>query len=133
MPAEKVANLTEAKALSKSLYEVLAEDAGWRHSPAHDGWINDDYQDDPDEGGDGYEVQPTAEDICFCNIDVVGGEEASKLANAAERYAKNLDVLLAAAKRVFEWSDRQPAQSIARIPQDAEAELRAAIAKVEGK
>ena len=127
-----MANLSEAKTLSQSLYEVLAEDAGWKQSPAHDGWISDDYQDNPDEGTDGYEVANAAEDVCFC-YDVAGGDEASKLAAAAERYAERLDALIAAAKRVFEWSDRQPAQSIARIPQDAENALRDAIAKAEGR
>lgn len=88
---------SEIKALATSLFEVLAKDAGWRDSPAHGGWINDGYQDNPDGYSDGYEVADAAEDVCFCS-DVTGGDEASKLAAAAERNAKLLEEAIAALK-----------------------------------
>lgn len=44
----------------KSAYEKAALLNKWTRSPAHDGWVNDDFQDHR-----GYVVARTAEDACF--------------------------------------------------------------------
>lgn len=123
--------LSEAKALSNSLYEVLAEDAGWRLSPAHDGWISDDYQDNPDDDSDGYEVANTAEDVCFC-YDVAAGDEASKLAAASERYAAGFDEMLAALKQLRSFYGA-PRHASTEGQRKAMANAEAVIAKAEGQ
>lgn len=83
--------IADIPSLLEAVLEAAAREEGWRHSPAHDGWISDDYRDDPDEAGDGYEVHPTASDVCF--VTGILGHELEALARAIEG---NADALKAA-------------------------------------
>lgn len=59
---------------TKEQFEAAAKAAGWRYSPAHDGWIHDDERTGYREGMASYEPQPSAEDACWLHGIKIAGE-----------------------------------------------------------
>lgn len=54
----------EAKA-SSTIWNQAATTLGWRHSPAHDGWISDAHVGHGQYGEGGHASGVSAEDACF--------------------------------------------------------------------
>lgn len=52
-------------AVSGRIWQQAAQAVGWRHSPAHDGWISDGHVDHAQYGEGGHPSSMAAEDACF--------------------------------------------------------------------
>lgn len=51
--------------VSSTIWSQAAKALGWRHSPAHDGWISDAHVDHGQYGEGGHASGVSAEDACF--------------------------------------------------------------------